>query len=60
MLRRPGHADVILEVAAGEGRFAVNEHGSAESDALVTTDAAQRFLVIWGRRPSTRPITIEA
>ena len=59
-LRSPGHADVILEVAAGEGRFEVSEHGSAKSDALVTSDAAQRFLVIWGRRPSTRPITIEA
>ena len=59
-LRSPGHPDVILVGAAGEGRFEVSEHPSAEGDALVTTDAAQRFLIIWGRRPSTRPITIEA
>lgn len=60
VLRSHGHSDVILEAIAGEGRFELSESGPAEGDALLTTDAAQRFLIIWGRRPSTRPITIEA
>ncbi len=60
ILRSPTQADVILAAAADEGRFEVSEHGPAEGDALVTTDAAQRLLIIWGRRPSTRPIAIEA
>jgi hypothetical protein len=59
VLRSPAHQDVVLNASAGEGAFAVSDHTPLVPDALVTTDAAQRLLVIWGRRPTTRPIDIE-
>ena len=60
VLRSPDHPDVRLNAAAGEGVFEIADHASLEGDAVVTTDAAQRLLIIWGRRPTTRPIDIDA
>src|SRR6266852_1660922 len=60
VLRSPGHPDVVLKAAAGEGIFEISDHAPLEGGALVTTDAAQRLLIIWGRRPTTRPIDIDA
>jgi hypothetical protein len=60
VLRSPDHPDVVVKAAAGEGVFEMSDHAPLEGGALVTTDAAQRLLIIWGRRPTTRPIDIDA
>jgi hypothetical protein len=60
VLRSPDHPDVVLKAAAGEAIFEMSDHAPLEGGALVTTDAAQRLLIIWGRRPTTRPIDMDA
>lgn len=52
--------DIVLEATAGEGAFDVCDHGWGEGDAIVTTDVAQRLLIMWGRQPTTNPIAIDA
>lgn len=59
VLRSPDQPDVVLAAAAGAGRFETVDREEG-SDAVVTTDAAQRFLLIWGRWPTARPIATEA
>jgi uncharacterized protein (TIGR03083 family) len=61
VLRAPGQPDVVL--AANDGRNARFElvcEGTADGDAVVRIDAAHRLLILWGRRPSKRPVTIQA
>jgi hypothetical protein len=60
VLRSPDHQDVVLKAVAGKGVFEICDHAALEGDALVTTDAAQRLLILWGRRPTTRLIDIDA
>jgi hypothetical protein len=59
VLRSPAHPDIVLNASAGEGSFELSDHAPLAPDALVTTDAAQRLLIIWGRQPTTRPIDIK-
>jgi len=50
-LRRPDTADIIYEHTDHDGAgFEIVEGGTASGDALVSTDAANRYLSIWGRR----------
>jgi mycothiol maleylpyruvate isomerase-like protein len=60
VLRSPDHQDIVLKAAAGEGVSEISNHVPLEGDALVTTDAAQRLLILWGRRPTARPIDVDA
>jgi hypothetical protein len=59
VLRAPGEPDVVL-AADTAARFELVDEGTAEGDAVVQTDAANRLLILWGRRPSKCPATIEA
>jgi hypothetical protein len=43
-----------------DARFELVGEGTADGDAVVGTDAAHRLLILWGRRPSKRPVTIQA
>ena len=59
-LRRPDTADIIYEHTDHDGAgFEIVEGGTASGDALVSTDAANRYLSIWGRRSAQRPVTID-
>jgi uncharacterized protein (TIGR03083 family) len=58
VLRSPGQPDIVLEGAGDQGRFTIAGQ-TANGDAIVTTDAAQRLLLIWGRHPTGRPIGID-
>jgi hypothetical protein len=60
VLRSPGEPDVVLAATADGARFELVDNGPAEGDAVVTTDAANRLLSIWGRRSVRHRITIEA
>jgi uncharacterized protein (TIGR03083 family) len=61
VLRAPGESDVVLAADPdGAARFDLVGEGTADGDAVVQTDAAHRLLILWGRRPSKRPVTIEA
>jgi hypothetical protein len=56
-----GQPDVVLAADAGRNaRFELVGEGTADGDAVVSTDAAHRLLILWGRRPSKRPVTIHA
>jgi hypothetical protein len=57
VLRSPDHPDVVVEAGRTAARFEVVEHG--DGDVVLTTDPANRLLVIWGRRSSRRQLTIE-
>lgn len=59
VLRSPGQPDVVLAVGE-QVPFEVVDNGPADGDVIVTTDAANRLLVIWGRRSAARHLTIEA
>ncbi len=56
--RSPDQHDVVLETTATSGLLAVVEN-AVDPDVIVNTDAANRLLVLWGRRSSTRPIDID-
>jgi uncharacterized protein (TIGR03083 family) len=61
VLRAPGEPDVVLAAdTARTARFELVGEGTADGDAIVQTDAAHRLLILWGRRPSKRPVTIDA
>jgi hypothetical protein len=60
VLRSLGEPDVVLAATAEGARFELVDNGSAEGDAVVSMDAANRLLSIWGRRSVRRPITLEA
>jgi uncharacterized protein (TIGR03083 family) len=61
VLRAAEQPDVVLAADVdGNAHFELAEEGAADGDAVVSTDAAHRLLVLWGRRSSKRPLTIEA
>jgi hypothetical protein len=58
VLRTPGEADVALHVDDdGRARF-VQGDGDITADVVVTTDAANRLLTLWGRRSSRRTVSV--
>jgi hypothetical protein len=59
VLRSPNTADIVYEHAPAGARFEVVENGPATGDAVVTTDIANRYLTIWGRRSAERPLTVD-
>jgi hypothetical protein len=66
VLRSPGERDIVLahSETGGTGgtgtRFEIVGDGPAIGDAIVTTDAGNRLLTLWGRRSSERPLDFEA
>lgn len=60
VLRSPGEPDVGLVVSAGEARFELSAGGPLDGDAVITTDAVNRLLTLWGRRSTRRDVTITA
>jgi uncharacterized protein (TIGR03083 family) len=57
VLRAPEHPDVALGADTdGHARFELVEGGTADGDAIVESDPAQRLLIIWGRRSWTRSV----
>jgi Mycothiol maleylpyruvate isomerase N-terminal domain len=60
VLRSPAAVDVVYEhTADGVAWFEFVEGATATGDALVSTDVANRYLSIWGRRSAHRPVTID-
>jgi hypothetical protein len=57
VLRSPGEPDVVLEASDGAASFRVSD-STVDGDAVLTTDAGNRLLTIWGRRSSHREIDI--
>lgn len=60
VLRSPDQSDVVLIADTNGARFELIAGGPADGDAVVATDAVNRFLTLWGRRSSRREITITA
>lgn len=60
VLRSPGQPDAVLAADADGARFESDESQTAEGDAVITTDAANRLLSLWGRRSAQKRIAIEA
>ena len=60
VLRTAGEPDVALQVDAdGEARYIQGEtEGSLAGQFVVTTDAANRVLTLWGRRSSRRAVSM--
>ncbi|MQA08491.1 MAG: hypothetical protein GEU98_08045 [Pseudonocardiaceae bacterium] len=50
LLRSPGRADVLWH--GGRAEFA----DGASANVVLDTDPAQRLLLLWGRRPTARPV----
>jgi len=59
VLRSPDTADIVYEHTPHGARFEIIDDGPASGDALVSTDAANRLLTIWGRRSIERPLTLD-
>jgi hypothetical protein len=66
VLTSPGQPDVVIEARPAGARFELVEEqavadrdGPATGDIVLATDAANRLLILWGRRPSQRRLTIE-
>lgn len=60
VLRSPGQPDVVLIASADTARLELVQDGSVDGDAIVTTDAVNRLLTLWGRRSTRRDIAIIA
>lgn len=60
VLRTRGEPDIVLAATEQGARFETGESGQATGDAVVTTDAPNRLLTLWGRRSTQRQITLEA
>lgn len=60
VLRTPGQPDVALQVDAdGQARFVQGDsEGGLTGQFVVTTDAANRLLTLWGRHSSRRAIGV--
>jgi uncharacterized protein (TIGR03083 family) len=58
VLRSPGQPDVVFVASSDGGRLQVSDRTVA-GDATITTDAANRLLVLWGRRSSERSIATD-
>jgi uncharacterized protein (TIGR03083 family) len=59
VLRSPNTTDIVYEHAPAGTRFEIVQNGPATGDAVVTTDIANRYLTIWGRRSADRPLTVD-
>jgi uncharacterized protein (TIGR03083 family) len=63
VLSCPGQPDIVIETRTTGARFELIEaedcDGPTNGDILLATDAANRLLVLWGRRSSQRQLTIE-
>jgi hypothetical protein len=55
VFRSPDQADVVFVESTESGQFELTEQASDHA-AIVTTSAANRLLVLWGRRSSNHPI----
>jgi hypothetical protein len=60
VLRTRGEPDIVLEATEHGARFETCESGRAGGDAVVTTDAPNRLLTLWGRRSTRRRIALES
>ncbi len=58
VFRSPDQPDVVLHTSDGSGHLEIVDR-TDDHDAIVTTDAAHRLLVLWGRRSTHRPIEID-
>lgn len=59
VLRSPGEADVVYRRTPQGACFELHDDRPVSGDALVTTDAANRLLTIWGRRSAGRDLTVD-
>jgi hypothetical protein len=59
VLRSPHTTDIVYEHTLRGARFEIVEDGPASGDAVVTTDAANRLLTIWGRRSRIRLLDVD-
>ena len=59
VLRSPNTADILYQHSPTGSSFDIVENGCASGDAVVTTDVANRYLAIWGRRSAERPLTVD-
>jgi hypothetical protein len=59
VLRAPGTNDVIYGRTARGATFELANDCVGAADAMVTTDAVNRLLTIWGRRSTERSLTID-
>lgn len=59
VLRAPGSPDVGIETARRGRVLFASSTGSAPGDVIITTDPANRLLVLWGRRSIRRPIDVD-
>jgi len=55
----PAQGVAVYEHTPHGARFHIIDDGPANGDALVSTDAANRLLTIWGRRSLERPLTLD-
>jgi hypothetical protein len=60
VLRSPGEPDIVLAHGETGTRFQITEDAPASGDAVVTTDAGNRLLTLWGRRSSERRLDLDA
>lgn len=60
LLTALGQADVVIETDHGAGHVYAGDDDDVNNaaDAIVSTDAANRLLILWGRRSSSRPIEV--
>jgi hypothetical protein len=58
VLRSPGADDISYVRTAHGARFAI-ESAPATGDALVSTDAANRLLTLWGRCSLGRDLSVD-
>lgn len=56
VFRSPDQADVVFVESNAGGQFELTEPAGDDA-VIVTTSAANRLLVLWGRRSSNHPIT---
>ena len=60
MLRSPDEPDIVLAHGRTGTRFELVGDGPASGDAVVSTDAGNRLLTLWGRRSSGRRLGLDA
>jgi Mycothiol maleylpyruvate isomerase N-terminal domain/MDMPI C-terminal domain len=59
VLRSQGQPDIVLTVAPdGGARLEIGGDEPLTGDVVVSTDAVNRLLTLWGRRSSVRPVTV--
>jgi hypothetical protein len=59
VLRSPSTADIVHQHSRTDSGFEVVENGPASGDAVVITDVANRYLILWGRRSAERSLTVD-